>query len=372
MRIAIDGNEANATKRVGIGKYAFNLLCGLSKYQDKHSFSILFKDPPKEDLPEQTNKWKYFQIGPSFLWSQIAFPYYLITHRKYDAVFSPTHYGPRLTPIPSIISIMDLSYIYYPELFKKQDLYKLTNWTSYSVKQASFILTISEFTKKDIIKNYQVNEDKIIVTYPGYNSKIYNINYANSEVEAIKNKYSLNKYLIFVGTIQPRKNITKLVEAYKILISKHENLKLVIVGKKGWLFELVFNILAPYIKDKKVFYLDYLPDKEIVLLYQGALAFVLPSLYEGFGLTVIEAMASGCPIAVSNVSSLPEIAGENAFYFDPNQVLDIVQKIDSILSLTTSQRADVIRKGIIKASQYSWDKCARKTIEVIEKVNSNK
>lgn len=371
MRIAIDGNEANTPKRVGIGEYAFNLLDHLAKYQDKHSFSVLLKDTPREDLPVQTNKWKYFQIGPSFLWSQIAFPYFLITHRKFDIVFSPTHYGPRLSPIPSIISIMDLSYLYYPQLFKKQDLYKLTDWTQYSVKQASYILTISEFTKKDIIKNYQVSQEKIIMTYPGYNGKTYNINYTNSDVESIKKKYSIDQYLIFVGTIQPRKNIVKLLEAYKILLGKHPHLKLVIVGKKGWLYESVFNVLAPYIKEGKVRYLDYLPDKEIALLYQGALAFVLPSLYEGFGLTVVEAMASGCPVAVSNVSSLPEIAGESAFYFNPNEASDIAQKIDKILRLTTSQRADVIRRGIIKSKNYSWDKCARKTIEVIERIKSN-
>lgn len=371
MKIAIDGNEANAPKRVGIGEYAFNLLCGLAKYQDRHSFSVFFKDSPTADLPQQTNKWKYFQLKPSFLWSQIAFPYYLITHKNYDLVFSPTHYGPRLSPIPSIISVMDLSYLYYPQLFKKQDLYKLTDWTSYSVKQATYIFTISEFTKKDIIKNYRVSQEKVIVTYPGYNNKIYNINYTNSDVVRIKKKYSLDQYLIFVGTIQPRKNISKLVEAYKILLGKHPHLKLVIVGKKGWLYESVFNILVPYIKEGKVHYMGYLPDNEIVLLYQGALAFVLPSLYEGFGLTVVEAMASGCPIAVSNVSSLPEIAGESGFYFNPNEVSDIAQKIDKILDLTTSQRADVIRNGILKASQYSWDKCARKTIEVMEKIKTN-
>lgn len=372
MKIAIDGNEANTGQRVGIGEYAYQLITNLSKYQKKHTFTILLKDPPGSHLPLESNKWKYRLVGPPYLWSQIAFPYYLVTNRHYDVVFSPTHYGPRLSPIPSVISIMDLSYLYYPNLFKKSDLYKLTNWTAYSVRQAAYILTISEFSKNAIIKNYKVNHDKVVVTYPGYNRKVYNTNYKKDEVDTIKDKYGLGEYIIFVGTIQPRKNIIKLAGAYKLLLSKYPRLKLVIVGKKGWLFESIFEWLDPYIKERRILYLDYLKDKEIALLYQNALVFVLPSLYEGFGLTVVEAMACGCPVAVSNVTSLPEIAGGQALLFDPNSQADIAEKIASLLTLKTSEKNKVIKKGILQAQKYSWDECGQKTIEVIERIRDKK
>jgi glycosyltransferase involved in cell wall biosynthesis len=181
MIIGIDGNEANVEKRVGIGEYSFELLKQFKEYQissfdfaqDKNiKYQIYLKDKPREDLPEESAKWKYRIVGPSKLWTQIGLPFDLYFHKpRPDVFFSPTHYAPRFSPIPTVISIMDLSYIHFPELFRKSDLYQLRNWTAYSVRNAKKILTISQASKDDIIKEYGVPEDKVIVTYPGIKLK---------------------------------------------------------------------------------------------------------------------------------------------------------------------------------------------------------
>src|SRR5581483_5659127 len=138
MLIAIDGNEANVERKVGIGEYAFKLLVEFSKLKKQNiDFSVYLKEPPRQDLPKESNQWDYRIIQPKKLWTQIGLPLDLYRHRPRPTLFfTPTHYAPRFSPIPTVISVMDLSYLYFPELFKKSDLYQLHNWTRYSVNKA--------------------------------------------------------------------------------------------------------------------------------------------------------------------------------------------------------------------------------------------
>lgn len=365
MNIAIDGNEANIDKRVGIGEYAFQLLRTISNNYKNHNFTVYLKQNPLSHMPPQTLNWKYKIIGPKVLWTQVALPLRLFS-QNHDLIFSPSHYGPRFTLIPSVISVMDLSYIHYPSLFKKSDLVQLTNWTAYSVKNAKSILTISNFSKKEIVDYYKVAEDKVFVTYPGYKKDIFHTNYTSVQVNGIKKKYGLNKYILFVGTIQPRKNITRLLFAFEKLSKSFPDLKLVLVGKKGWLFEDIFTKIEDL--KNRVLYLDYLDDKSLAKLYKGAQAFILPSLYEGFGITVIEAMASGCPVVISNGSSLKEIGGTSAIYIDPLSVDSISSGIINILNMPEAEKKQIIKEGLERIKTYSWEKCAKDTIEVFEDI----
>ncbi len=367
MHIGIDGNEANVSEKVGIGEYAYQLIKLLSNYQDKHKFSIFLKDKPKDSLPPQAENWKYIVTLPKPLWTQFALPIRLYT-TKLDLFFSPNHYAPRFCPVPSVISIMDLSYIYFPKLFKKTDLIKLKNWTENSVRNAAKIITIRNYSRDSIIKYYKVDPDKINVTYPGYNNLVYK-QYISSDVEKIKRKYGLDNYLIFVGTIQPRKNLMSLIAAYSDLLRKYPNLQLVIIGKKGWMYEDFFKKITDPVYKNKIIYLGYVDMIEIGKLYNGAACFVLPSFYEGFGLTVIEAMASGCPVCLSNVTSLPEIAGDWGSYFNPNYNESIKKAIDKIISPDQKYyRKKLIKGGIGWVSRFSWNKCANDTLSVFERL----
>lgn len=370
MLIGIDGNEANVERRVGISEYSFELL---KKFEEFHlpnrriKFQIYLKNSPLPHMPKERDGWKYRVVRPKKLWSQIGLPLDLYLHKpRPDVFFSPTHYAPRFSPVPTIMSIMDLSYLHYPEMFKKSDLFQLRNWTSYSIKKVAKILTISRASKDDIIKAYKVLEDKIVVTYPGIKLKT---TMQNSKL--LKEKYKIDgNYILFVGTLQPRKNIVRLIKAFSKLKDRNA-VNLVIVGKKGWMYEDILRSPRQFNVEDRVKFLEFVSDEDLSFFYKNALFFVLPSLYEGFGLPVLEAMNYGCPVITSNISSLPEAGGDAALYVDPKNVDDIAEKIELLLN-DEKLRKQMIDKGYKQVKKFSWEKTAKETLKVLEEVTNAK
>lgn len=358
MLIGIDGNEANVNRRVGIGEYAFELLKEFNKFQLPNiQFVIYLKNKPLPDLPKENSNWKYRIVNPGKLWTQIGLPVDLYIHRpRPDVFFTPSHYAPRFSPIPTVISIMDLSYIKFPELFKKNDLYQLVNWTKYSAKKASRVFTISLASKNDIIEEYKLPENRVVVTYPGL-----------KPILSDKSKMTKGNYILFVGTLQPRKNVGKLIEAFSKLNPKYSNLSLYVVGKKGWLYDDILSAPKKFNVEKSVKFIDFVNDLELADLYKRAQCLVLPSLYEGFGLPVLEAMKYGCPVITSNVSSLPEAGGTAALYINPKDVNDIKEKIEKVLS-DEKLRKQMIERGYEQIKKFSWEKTARQTLKVLEEL----
>lgn len=366
MLIAIDGYEANVTKRVGIGRYAFEILWGFYRNHAPHRFIIYLPDQPLVDLPPETSWWKYRVVKPKRFWTWLGLPLAIkLTRPKPEVIFSPTHYIPRFTSIPKAMAIMDLSYLKYRELFRAKDLYQLTRWTAYSVKHSQRIFTISEHSKDDIISSYRVPKGKVVVTYPGMNM--------NKDVKP-KAKYSMSKnYILAVGTLQPRKNFQRLIAAfarsYPDLASDYPGLELVIVGKSGWLFAEILSAPKQHGVEKQVKFLDYVAEADLPALYQGALCLVLPSLYEGFGLPVLEAMHYGCPVVVSRSSSLPEIAGEAGIYVDPEDEQSIADGLKQVLAERKSDRINGrIKLGKKLAQKFSWEKAAKQTLVALEQL----
>ncbi|MDP3998022.1 MAG: glycosyltransferase family 1 protein [bacterium] len=390
MIIGIDGNEANVEKKVGVSSYAYELLWQFYQIRNPKSeirnpkqitnpkFQIYIKEPPRNDLPKEADGWRYRVVKPRKMWTQIGLPLDLYLHRlRPDVFFTPTHYAPRFCPIPSVISIMDLSYIHFPQMFKKSDLYQLKNWTAYSVKNAKKVLTISEASKNDIIRHYQIDPERVIVTYPGIKmeseipSKARFASGGRDQEPSMENlkKYKIEgDYILFVGTLQPRKNIVRLIEAFSTLGPKLYTL--VVVGKPGWLYEEIYEAPKKFKVEDRVKFLDYVPDEDLPALYQNALCFVLPSLYEGFGLPVLEAMHYGCPVVTSNVSSLPEAAGDAAIMVDPESTESIKEGIEKVLG-DKSLREKLVKKGYEQVKKFSWEKCARETLKVLEEVTAN-
>jgi glycosyltransferase involved in cell wall biosynthesis len=367
MIIGIDGNEANIVKRVGIGEYAFELLKQFERFKiDDLRFRIYLKDRPLPDMPKQREGWEYKVIGPKKMWTQFALPLHLfLSPQKPEVFFSPSHYAPRFSPVPTAISIMDLSYIHFPELFTKHDLYQLLTWTSYSAKKAHKIFTISNFSRDDIIKTYGKDPKDVVTTYLGIKQILGSKQKALS-MEELKKKFGIDgNYILFVGTLQPRKNIAKLIEAFAKI--KDKKIKLVVVGKKGWLWEEIMQAPEKYGVKERVKFLDFVGDEDLPGLYKNASCFVLPSLYEGFGLPVLEAMKYGCPVLTSNVSSLPEVGGDACLYFDPKSTDEIAQKIDQVIS-DEKLRQEMIEKGYNQVKKFSWEKTAKETLNVLEKL----
>jgi len=360
MHIGIDGYEANIGERVGIGQYAFELLSGLARICTRHTVTVFLPSPPRPDMPAASERWKYVVAGPAKLWTVIGLPMAIKKHLV-DVFFSPTHYIPRFTRVPKVMAIMDISYLKYPELFRAKDLYQLRNWTAYAVSRAAKIITISQSSKNDIIKAYRVPESRVVVTYPGFSMKNESISKTPSN------------YILSVGTIQPRKNYARLIEAFALFLKenkqKFSDLKLVIIGKKGWMYESILAAPAKFDVSDRVQFLDFVADSELASYYKNALCFALPSLYEGFGLPVLEAMAYKCPVVVSNVSSLPEIAGKAGIYVNPEDASDIARGLlTAVRQRNLIQGKSRVSAGMEQMKKFTWEKAARETLAVLENV----
>ena len=364
MNIGLDGNEANVKNRVGSGQYAASMLAEFAQIKN-HNFIVYLKENPQADLPKETSNFKYKVFGPKKFWTQIALPIKLTFGQKLDIFFTLGHYGPRFSKIPYVVTIFDLSYLHYPNLFNKNDLYQLVNWSKYSIQNAKHIFAISKSTKEDIVKNYKIHPSKISITYMGYDQKIFKPQSA-STIDKVKTKYKIKgDYIIFVGTLQPRKNIERLVEAFSVLKLKNKNLKLVIVGRKGWLYDSIFEKVKDLGLEGKIIFTDFVQQNDMPPLIAGAKVYVLPSLYEGFGIPVVEAQACGVPVVVSNTSSLPEVVGDSGITVDPTNVKSITEGIEKILT-NPKLATDFSQKGLINVKRFSWQKCAAETLKVLE------
>ena len=357
MKIWIDGYEANVPQRLGSSQVAFELLRNLEKIDKKNDYTILLPSPPLGDLPEEREGWKYKILKPKRLWTQIALPLYLyLSRNKPNIFFSPTHYIPRFCPlgIKRICTIFDLSFVHFPEMFNAKDLWQLKNWTKFSVANADHIITISNTSKKDIIGQYAVDKEKITVAYPGFNKEVFK-----------KTQVKTGNYIIYVGTVQPRKNLIRLIEA----VSRIEDLKLFIVGKtkgegrEGWMYEDILQAPKKLGIEDRVKFLGFVPTEKLPKLLSGALAFVEVSLWEGFGIPVVEAMAAGVPVIVSNASSLPEIVGKAGLLVDPYSVDQIEQAIRTVVS-DKKLHQKLSRLGLEQARKFSWDKMAKALLKL--------
>lgn len=369
LRIVIDGYEANVPQRLGSSQVAYELLRNIEKIDAKNEYTILVPNPPLDDLPKERKRWKYRILRPKRLWTRIAVPLYLYQDKP-DIIFSPTHYIPRFSPCKRVATIFDLSFLHFPESFLKKDLYKLKNWTKYSIESADHILTISEFSKKDIFENYGISKDNITVAYPGYNRDIFQPQNAKIKVKVVKSKYKIeDPYIMYIGTIQPRKNLIRLMDAVKTIAE----LKLVIAGKakgegrSGWKYQEILDAPNKLGIGGRVKFLGYVPVDDLSCLLAGALGYIQPSLWEGFGIPAVEAMATGTPVLVANSSSLGEVVGDAGLTFDPCSVDQIKESILNIYS-DDSLRKNLIEKGLKRAQKFSWKAMAEKVLSTLEKV----
>lgn len=373
MKIWIDGFEANVQQRLGSSQVAFELLKNLEKIDKKNNYTILLASSPMEDLPKERSGWKYKTLKIKKFKTYIALPLALFTAKeKPDLFFSPTHYTPVISPVKRVMTIFDLSYLRFPQYFKPRDLYQMKLWTKISVMQAEHVITISKSSRDDIMKFYGIDKQKITVAYPGYNSSTYFPITDDPKTESVKSKYGITgKYTVYVGTVQPRKNLVRLIEAFKNI----ENLKLVIVGKttglgrQAWMFEETLNKPKELGIEDKIIFTGFAPTEDLPSLIRGAEAFILPSLWEGFGIPPLDAMACGTPVIVSNVSSLPEVVGSAGILVDPFNVGQMEQAIRT-LAFDKKLQMQKSKEGLKQAAKFSWEKMAKQVLKVFEEVGS--
>ncbi len=254
------------------------------------------------------------------------------------------------------MTIHDLSFYRYPEDFRKIDLFKLINGTNYSIKKATRIIAVSQATKNDILKIYHLPQEKVAVIYNGFEKP--KLKWGKTLRKVPKN------YFLYVGTLQPRKNIITLIRAFYEIQKKYDDFELIIAGKKGWMYESLFQEVLNLGLSRKVFFTDYVTDKQLIFLYRHAYAFIMPSLYEGFGIPILEAMSYGCPVISSYTSSLPEVGGDACLYFNPLDVNDLIKKIEQLIN-DKKLRNDLIKKGEKRIKFFSWERCAKETFNLL-------
>jgi len=372
MIIGIDGNEANSENRVGVNQYGYELLWALHRLQDewKNSIKIIvyLKNQPRADMPPATSHFKYKVLEGRGLWIITKLMPELIWNReKLDVVFSLSHYIPPISRIPRVCTIHDLGYLEFSEQFKKFDFWQLKYWSAYSIFISKAIIAVSNSTKMDIVRHYKFASGKVSVIYHGYDKTRFNPSIDPKDVRRVLNKYSIvNDYVLYLSTLKPSKNVEGILTAWKAIKSDFPSISLVIAGKKGWLYQSIFD-KAQKLGLKDVIFTDFVPEKDKAPLISGARLFVLPSFWEGFGLDALNAMACGVPAVVSKVGSLPEVAGEAGVMVDPYDIESIASGIKKVLSMPEMEYNTLVARGLKQAQKFSWEKTARQTLEVLEK-----
>ncbi len=336
MLIAVDGNEANIQNKVGSGYYAYHLLTALEKYDKTNNYIIYLKNPPQPDMPQERAGWKYKVVGPKKFWTRLALPLTIYTSLPYpDLFFSPSHYSPPFLPCKKILSILDLGYLDTPEQFTPKDFYQLKNWTNSSIRTAAHFIAISEYTREDLVRRYNIAKEKIDVIYPIIKSP-------KKVNDKLVNRFILpqEKYLLFIGTLKPSKNVPYILSAFKkyLLNTNTKSTKLIIAGKKGWMYQDIFNIVTKEGLGDKVVFTDYLDEDTKWSLLKNAEVLLIPSLFEGFGIPAVEAFSVGTPVIASDRGSLNEILRNNGEIIDPNNS-DSLYK-----ALLNFNRAETVKK----------------------------
>ena len=372
MFIGIDGNEANVEKKVGVNQYAYELLWGLyrlgANLVSENTFTIYLKDAPRNDLPKESDSWRYEILPGEKLWIIRKLMPHLWKAPRPHVFFSPSHYLPPLTPMPKVFTLHDLGYLVFSEQFKKYDYWQLKYWTAISIFISKYIICVSDSSKKDIVRHYPFASKKVEVIYHGYNKRLFNTNISNNLVRQVKRKYKIGSdYILFLSTLKPSKNIEGLIEAYFSLEDSIKDIKLVIAGKKGWLYDTIFEKVRRLNLGGKVIFTDYITEREKAALIKGARLFILPSFWEGFGMDIVNSMACGTPVVVSKIGSLPEVAGEAGIYVDPYDPKSISGGIKKVFSMSPIEYNRRVKMCLNQAKRFSWEKCAESTLKVLEK-----
>lgn len=367
MKVSIELQPCLKNKS-GIGVYTYELTRRLQNISDiqieGNIFNFLNRNDIKSDIEGlniKKNTCSLFPYGVyRRMWRYIPIKYNFLFRRNIDIYQFFNFVIPPKISGKVITTIHDLTYILYPNTMDVSNKKRLEKDMHSTVKRADYIITISENSKIDIIKHLHIDENKIEVIYPGVDEE-YKKLLSSDEITAVKNKYNINgKYLLYLGTLEPRKNIETIIRAYNCFKKANKSdIKLVLAGKKGWLYDSIFKLVKEFGLEKDVIFTDYIDDMDKAPLYQGAEIFLFPSLYEGFGMPVIEAMASRTPVITSNSSSLPEVAGKAAIITDPLDYKGISNFIKRILN-EYELREKMISEGISQANKFSWDSSAEK------------
>lgn len=363
--IAIDASRLAVRERTGTERYSYELVAALARIDHTTLYTLYSNGLPAALPPLGPNftlrniplrrLWTHARLGPA-LWRD-----------RPNLLFVPAHVIP-LTHPPSVVTLHDLGYLTFPDAHTARRRRELDLTTRWSLHAARRVIAISQATKADLVRYYGADPAKISVVYHGLAPEFRPVR-DPAVLAAAQLRYDLlnQPYFLYVGTLQPRKNLVRLIEAYAlalpVLKATSKPPLLVLAGRKGWLSAPIERRAAELGVTNHVRLIGYVPDADLVPLLSGARAFVFPSLYEGFGMPVLEAMACGTPVLTSTSSALPEVAGDAALLIDPQATSAIAAALLR-LAHQPKLRAELREQGLVQAARFSWDRCAQATREV--------
>jgi glycosyltransferase involved in cell wall biosynthesis len=364
--------SAAAQERAGLGRYAASLAQALlalgvplTAFINDTGGSRL--EPPLSSLPTRSvhmarKPWRLRAAATYF-----GGPSLDSVFEGVEVYHATEHLLPRLKRVASVFTVHDLAYLRYPQYHLLQNRLFLAYMMPRFLAQADHIITISESTRRDVLKYYRLDPAKIDVIPEGVEPR-FTPAVGAEQVNAVRKAYDLPaRFILFVGTIEPRKNLMTLLEAFAAVRVKHPQVGLVIAGGKGWLYQSFFDRLSALGLQDVVKLTGFVADEQLPALLNAAEVFAFPSHFEGFGLPPLEAMACGVPVVCSNASSLPEVVGEAGLLVAPDDLHAWVEALDRLLS-DPALRQDLSGQGLARARQFTWEAAARQTLAVYERV----
>ncbi len=367
MRIAVHAKVLSEDQPTGIGIYTYNILQAIVRLDPVNEY-VLFSNVPLKRRIEGPNVREKILRFPRF-WSYLRLPFEFVGG-KYDLLFVPKEQLPPFFRPPTVIVVYDLMGLLFPDRIAFAG--KAHFWIAihYAIRRADAVLAISEATKRSIIEQCRIDPGRITVTPLGYDAGLFHPRYDADAVACARRAHGIvRSYFINTSSvIWYRKNLVRVLEALARLKAEHgaRTPQLVITGKRGEAYEEVLACRARLGLEGDVVFTGYVPAADVPVLLAGAEALVFPSLDEGFGLPLVEAMACGCPVVSSNIAAIPEVIGDAGILVDPRSESELHQALDRVVC-DPALRAELRRRGLARAGRFSWESAARATLEVFER-----
>ncbi len=372
VRIGVDASRAVAGQRTGTEFYSFQLIRELIELDREDSFTLYFRSRPGDSDFSLRSGIEARVLEFPRLWTHVRLSWEMAT-RSPDLLFVPAHVLPVVHPARSVVTVHDLGYLYHRRAHRALDWMYLDLSTRYNSRVATRVIADSEATKEDLISHYGIDGSKISTVHLAHDQRFRPVEDC-SIVEEVKRRHGIDgDYLLCLGTIQPRKNLAGTLAAYSIMKRRIGRIvggksikvpKLVMVGRSGWLSQGIYKQVQTLGIADDVIFTGYAGDQDLPAILSGATALVFASLYEGFGLPALEAMACGTPVITSNVSSLPEVVGDAGLLIDPTDNAALAEAMAQVCS-DEGLRMRLRERGLKRAGLFSWRRCAEETLRVL-------
>ena len=366
MLIGIDASRTVVARRTGTERYSLEITRALIESAPEHQFVLYFNQPPPPGLLPGGGRVRWRVIPARRLWSVGRLSLELRA-RPPDVLFVPAHSLPPLAPSASVATIHDLGYLAFPGEHPPATRLLRDAANRWSAARARRVIAISAATQRDLVRCYGTPLEKIDVVHHGHDPAFRSV-LDRGLLEAVRARHGLDvPYVLFVGTLHPRKNLERLLRAFDRVVGRvQQPLTLALAGGIGWHEGRLRRALAALRAPDRVRVLGYVPDQDLPALMSGALALAFPSLYEGFGLPALEAMACGTPVLASNTSSLPEVVGDAGLLVGPLDVDAIANGLERLVQ-DADLRRELAARGLSRAAGFTWERAARATLAVLGK-----